>query len=149
MIGNVEVDWEDLSGRLEHAETILDSVVTEVVYRTGAGLQTLIRQKATTGYHPPGEGHIPGTGPGPNVATGDYRRSIALTTGREGGVPTSLVSTNAPQARRLEYGFPVPMVDSLGRSFNQPPYPHWRPAVEETRPRFIADMTGAIKEAFQ
>lgn len=109
----------------------------------GAELLTLIRQNASTGTHAPGEPHIPGTGPGPNVATGDYRRSWALTT-RPGEV---FVFTNAPQAARLEYGFVGP--DSLGRVYNQPPYPHVRPAVEQIRPKLEDAMRRIVQGVTQ
>lgn len=69
---------------------------------SGAMLLTRIRANASSGHHRPGLPHIPGTGPGPNVATGDYRRSWHT---REQSDGTVMVSTNAPQARRLEYGF--------------------------------------------
>ncbi len=35
-----------------------------------------IRHHANTGSHPPHEGHIPGTGPGPNTATGNLLASV-------------------------------------------------------------------------
>lgn len=93
-------------------------------------LRTDIIRNASTGHHPPGKPHIPGTGPGPNVATGDYIRSwvppqISVT-------PAGVIGetgTNEPQARRLEYGFSG--ADSLGRVYDQPPYPHVFPALEK------------------
>lgn len=114
---------------------------------TGAELLASVSRKAATGFHAPGEPHLPGTGPGPNVALGDYVRSINLTTGYEGGVATAVVATNAPQARRLEYGFLPPNIDSLGRGFHQPPYPHWRPAKAEIEPRLIAAVGKALSGA--
>jgi hypothetical protein len=117
--------------------------VSRVVYDAGATLLTRIRANASTGFHRRGLPHIPGTGPGPNVATGDYRRTWALATGRDAaGNASAVVSTNSPQARRLEYGFTD--VDSLGRAFTQPPYPHVRPAVDATRPELIADLRVAV-----
>lgn len=79
--------------------------------------------------------------PGPNAPTGDYRRSISLVM-RDLG-QTAVVGTNKPQARRLEYGFHG--ADSRGRSYNQPPYPHFGPAVDEVRGPFrdaVADAIG-------
>lgn len=87
------------------------------IFRSGAMYQTKVRAAASGR-------------PGPRVQTGDYRRSIFL---REymtlDGDPVALVSSNRPQARRLEFGFVGP--DVLGRVFNQPPYPHWRPAMDD------------------
>lgn len=120
--------------------------VTKVVYDTAASLLTKIRANASTGYHRRGLPHIPGTGPGPNVATGDYRRTWTVTTGTDAaGQPSALVSTNAPQAPRLEYGWAMPRVDAAGRSgVDQPPYPHVRPAVEAIRDRFHQDIRAAL-----
>jgi hypothetical protein len=72
--------------------------------------------------------------PGPRVITGDYRRSWNTT---HLGM-SSVVSTNKPQARRLEWGFYGP--DSLGRVYHQPPFPHVGPAFDAGRPGFEAAM---------
>lgn len=106
---------------------------------SGAMLLTRIRANASSGHHRPGLPHIPGTGPGPNVATGDYRRSWHT---RELPDGTVMVSTNAPQARRLEYGFFG--VDSRGRAARSPQYPHVRPAVEQTRPYMAEQLKSAL-----
>ncbi|MCT9003536.1 HK97 gp10 family phage protein [Streptomyces rhizosphaerihabitans] len=81
--------------------------------------------------------------PGPNVITGDYRRSWAHEVFVGGDVVTGVVGTNKPQARRLEYGYIGP--DSLGRIYDQPPYPHVGPAVETVRPLFI-DALGQVAD---
>lgn len=77
--------------------------------------------------------------PGPRAPTGDYRRS--WTTTHYGGAST--VSSNAPQARRLEFGFYGP--DRLGRVYNQQPYPHVGPAVDETVPGYRRDLADIIE----
>ena len=147
MTFKAEVMSKGLTDRLTVVAERADRGTTDAVFRTGAAFLTLVRAKARTGFHRPGDPHIPGTGPGPNVGTGDYVRSMHQTNGYEGNNPVSLVSTNAPQARRLEYGFPVVMVDSLGRSFNQPPYPHWRPAAEEIGPILRQNVADAVRKA--
>ncbi|MGW0952839.1 HK97 gp10 family phage protein [Streptomyces sp. NPDC002545] len=73
--------------------------------------------------------------PGPNVITGDYRRSWTHEVQVEGDMVTGVVGTSKPQGRRLEYGYVGP--DSLGRIFHQPPYAHVGPAVETVRPLFV------------
>lgn len=78
--------------------------------------------------------------PGPRVITGDYRRSIYFELTTVGASPAAIVGTNAPQGRRLEYGFVG--VDSLGRHFNQPPYPHFEPPLEAT----LTEMHVALLE---
>lgn len=125
----------------ERAET----AAAKVVFDTAETLLTQIRANASSGYHRPGAPHIDGTGPGPNVATGDYRRSWHADTGYDAsGDPVALVSTNSPQAARLEYGFAD--TDSAGRTFNQPAYPHVRPAIEQVQPGFEQAIRTALRE---
>ncbi|MEV4557198.1 HK97 gp10 family phage protein [Kitasatospora sp. NPDC049285] len=76
--------------------------------------------------------------PGPEVQTGDYRRSWTHELRRTATGVEAVVGTNKPQARRLEFGFVGR--DVLGRVFNQPPYPHVGPAVERIRPEFLAAL---------
>lgn len=76
--------------------------------------------------------------PGPNAPTGDYRRSWTRRKVRNG----FSVGTNRPQARRLEYGFVGR--DSLGRMYNQPPYPHVGPAVDLIGPVYLARMEEVV-----
>lgn len=77
--------------------------------------------------------------PGPNAPTGDYRRSWSTNMDTTNPAqPTALVGTNAPQALRLEYGFFG--VDSLGRNYRQPPYPHVEKAVEPTEREFARQL---------
>ncbi|MEW1719728.1 hypothetical protein [Streptomyces sp. NPDC093109] len=73
--------------------------------------------------------------PGPNAPTGEYRRSWTHSVQISGATVTGLVTTDKPQARRLEYGFVG--TDSLGRRYNQRPYPHVAPALEDIRPLFL------------
>ena len=143
----VEVDASSVLRGIERLANGVEPRVAAAVYSVGASLLTDVRRKASTGYHRRGLGHIPGTGPGPNVATGDYRRSINLTTGSEGGSPVAVVATNAPQARRLEYGFTG--ADALGRMYRQPPYPHWRPAAQEIGPKLQAAVRAALLDALR
>jgi hypothetical protein len=72
--------------------------------------------------------------PGPRAPTGDYNRSINLTLAQRGMTVEAQVGTNLPQGRRLEFGFVGQ--DSLGRTYHQPPYPHFGPAVDKTAPEF-------------
>lgn len=76
--------------------------------------------------------------PGPNAPTGDYRRSIHAEPHGSGAGFAVAVGTNKPQGRRLEFGFSGR--DSLGRLFDQPPYPHFGPAVAVIEPQFVAAL---------
>lgn len=74
--------------------------------------------------------------PGPRSITGTYRRRWTMRTMHLPTGPASEVGTNADQAKRLEYGFVG--VDSLGRHYDQPPYPHVGPACDVIEPEFQA-----------
>lgn len=81
--------------------------------------------------------------PGPNAPTGDYRRSWTnKVVDRRPGIYSVETGTNKPQGRRLEHGFNG--VDSLGRSYNQPPYAHVGPAVDVIEPMFYAAIVAAL-----
>jgi len=68
--------------------------------------------------------------PGPQIITGEYFDSIRVSQLAEPGLTaTAVVGTDAPQAARLEFGFVG--VDSLGRHYHQPPFPHWIPGMYE------------------
>lgn len=106
------------------------SRVGEIVRRHGLLLETRIKAKASGR-------------PGPNAPTGDYRRSWTTRFTQGPGQAVSVTGTNAPQGRRLEYGFVG--VDSLGRHYNQPPYPHVGPAAQEIEPAFVAEIQTMLK----
>lgn len=102
-----------------------------VVRKYGALLQTRIQARASGR-------------PGPNAPTGDYRRSWNTRYSSGPGVEMASVGTNAPQGRRLEYGFVG--ADSLGRHYNQQPYPHVGPAAQQTEPEFVEELRKKIGE---
>lgn len=102
----------------------LEAATQRIVTHHGQILTTRVKAKASGR-------------PGPNAPTGDYRRDISMQVRREGPLRwTAEVGTNKPQGRRLEFGFHG--TDSLGRFYNQPPYPHFGPAFDEVVPGFEA-----------
>ncbi|MFI2258948.1 HK97 gp10 family phage protein [Streptomyces tubercidicus] len=80
--------------------------------------------------------------PGPNVITGRYRASWDVRMRTGGGEVTAEVFSDEPQSRRLEYGFVG--VDSLGRHYRQPPFPHVEPAFRQTEPAFIQALADGV-----
>ena len=80
--------------------------------------------------------------PGPRTPTGDYRRSIVGEVERRSGFTVGTVGTNRPQGRRLELGFVG--IDALGRHYNQPPYPHFRPALSKIEGGYVAALNGIV-----
>lgn len=84
--------------------------------------------------------------PGPNAPTGDYRGSWGVEDVNEGpGAVARSAGTDRAQARRLEYGFVG--TDSMGRTYDQQPYPHMGPAVDTIEPIFHAAMAKAAEQA--
>ncbi|MEN8649113.1 HK97 gp10 family phage protein [Streptomyces sp. 21So2-11] len=83
--------------------------------------------------------------PGPRAITGRYRASWRTEVHRAGPVVVGEVGTGAPQGRRLEFGFVG--VDSLGRHYNQPPFPHLGMAVEQAGPALVREIGQAVGRA--
>jgi len=80
--------------------------------------------------------------------TGTYRRSFQMETAEKTAERcTVVVGTDAPQARRLEYGFVGP--DKLGRVYNQAARPHIRPALDENRGTAVAEFRAAIGDVIR
>lgn len=83
--------------------------------------------------------------PGPRAPTGDFRRSIVGDHARAGSIILGQIGTNAPQARRLEYGFFGK--DSLDRVYNQQPYPYLQPSVPGVTQLLISEVNAGIRAA--
>lgn len=85
--------------------------------------------------------------PGPNIVSGNLYGSIQIdhTLGDADGWGVATVYTNVIYARRLELGFYG--TDSLGRHYNQPPYPFFSRAVEGSVDEFRAVMERAVNGA--
>ncbi len=95
-----------------------------------ASVERQAKKNANTGTHPRGQGHIPGTGPGPNVVTGNLRRSIfSRSKVGFGNSYVAEVGASMVYARAVEMGVPewksgvkypylVPAVESLKNSGN-------------------------------
>ena len=61
---------------------------------------------ANTGTHKRGEGHVPGTGPGPNKVTGTLQRSINTQVRYGFGSYVATVGPSVEYARAVELGSP-------------------------------------------
>lgn len=73
------------------------------------------------------------------VDTGQYRASMRTKMIEENGNPFAIVGTPLPQACRLEFGF-WDMMDSLGRHYYQRAQPHFRPALDLNREKYVRIM---------
>lgn len=129
MSGAVELDDGGALNRLASSMLAASARTAAAGYvllqRHGVQLQTQVQANATGR-------------PGPNAPTGDYRRSIALQISKGLTQIVATVGTNKVQGPRLELGFDD--VDSLGRAYEQPPYPHFGPATDQIAPGFNTDV---------
>lgn len=116
------MDLSELASRLEASADRVGPEINRTVQQKARLARALIRENASGR-------------PGPNIITGAYVASWRL---EPFAVPIgggATIGTNAPQGRRLEYGF-YDMTDSLGRHFFQVPRPHVDPAVNELSPEY-------------
>jgi len=75
--------------------------------------------------------------------TGTLRRSIHVEPPEQkDGQVIALVGTDLPYSRRLEYGFAD--TDKLGRTYNQPPRPYFRPPLDQNKDKYIQIIKGAL-----
>lgn len=72
--------------------------------QAGLALEREAKKNANTGTHKRGEGHIEGTGPGPNVVTGTLRRSITTEVRYGFGSYVATVGPTVEYARAVELG---------------------------------------------
>lgn len=74
--------------------------------------------------------------------TGTLRRSVHVEVQQEGTDMVALVGTDVVYALRQEYGFAGK--DSLGRVYNQPPRPVWRPVFDHNRAKYERILKGVF-----
>jgi hypothetical protein len=91
----------------ELTEKNIDAATFTAVYQCALAIEDLAKQNANTGNHPKGMGHIPGTGPGPNIVTGNLVSKIVGQRPVKGfrGY-SSTVDSSAEYARAVELGSP-------------------------------------------
>lgn len=125
---------DELADRLDRAATRIGPAIQRAVRHTGELGRARIRGNASGR-------------PGPNVITGRYRNSWETQTRRLPYGAMCTIGTNAPQGRRLEFGFVGP--DSLGRVYNQPPFPHVGPAIGYIGATLTMEMRYAVAEVLR
>jgi hypothetical protein len=96
---------EVLAG-LEVQEDRLERAAQIAIATAGFAVQRQAQKNANTGTHKRGQGHIPGTGPGPNVVTGALRRSIRTDVKYGFGNYVAVVGASTEYARAVELGSP-------------------------------------------
>lgn len=128
------MDLDDLADRLEQAVHRVGPETNRTVQQQARLLRALVMERASGR-------------PGPNVITGQYRSSWKVEPFPVADGGGAEVGTRAPQGRRLEFGF-MNMYDRLGRFFQQPPYPHVEPAVNELSTQFEEAFKDAVDRIF-
>lgn len=94
----------DVLAGLEVQEDRLENAVQTAIATAGFEVQRQAQKNANTGSHPRGQGHLPGTGPGPNVVTGTLRRSIRTDVKYGFGSYIAVVGADTEYARAVELG---------------------------------------------
>lgn len=125
---------EEFAARLERAAKELPTALYAAVKHEGTLMRALI------------QAHASGR-PGPNIVTTRYHASWKAVPKRIPGGAEVTVGTTKVQGPRLEFGFVG--TDSLGRTVNQPPYPHVGPSVEEMSKKFPEVIKRAVVEAVE
>jgi hypothetical protein len=88
-------------------EKKIDTAAQVATWQAALAIEGLAKQNANTGSHPRGQGHIPGTGPGPNVVTGNLVSKIVAQRPIKGFKGYSAtVDSSAEYARAVEQGSP-------------------------------------------
>jgi len=88
-------------------ERKVDDAAFKAVYQCALKIEEVAKENANTGAHAKGEGHIPGTGPGPNVVTGNLVSKIVGQRPVKGFKGySSTVDSSAEYARAVEQGSP-------------------------------------------
>lgn len=122
---------DEVAERLEHAATQIGPALERGVQHAGMLGVARIRGNASGR-------------PGPNVITGAYRNSWRAETRSIPHGAVCTLGTDLPYGRRLEYGFVG--ADSLGRMYNQPPFPHVQPALDFIGSTLLAQARLALTE---
>lgn len=128
------MDLDELADRLESAADQTGPAIQRRMRHVGASGVARIRANASGR-------------PGPNVITGQYRASWRSETRAIPYGAECTIGTTAPQGRRLEFGFVGP--DSLGRVYNQPPFPHVQPAIGHIEDTLHEQMRAAVGEILE
>lgn len=113
----------DVLAGLEVQEDRIENAAQTAIATAGFAIQRQAQINANTGTHSKKTGHIPGTGPGPNVVTGALRRSIRTDVKYGFGNYIAVVGASTEYARAVELGSP--------RWKSGVKYPYLAPAAEQ------------------
>jgi hypothetical protein len=89
---------------LDSFELKIEKAGQTALTQAALALERQAKLNANTGTHPRGQGHIPGTGPGPNKVTGTLQRSISTEVRYGFGSYVATVGPSVEYARAVELG---------------------------------------------
>jgi hypothetical protein len=98
------VNIREVIAGLNSYEAKVEKAAEFGVLRAALAIERQTKLNANTGVHARGQGHIPGTGPGPNVVTGTLRRSITTEVKYGFGSYIAVVGPTVEYARAVELG---------------------------------------------
>lgn len=139
MTDAISAKYEGTSRGLDRVIAGTSEAARRFVVESAAQVTRDAQANANTGAHARGQGHLPSTGPGPNVVTGTLRRSIKPTIARR--TTTGWSATAGPTvgyARAIELGHPD-WAEGVK-------YPFLGPAVEKWRKNSRTLMTTILRE---
>jgi hypothetical protein len=98
------VNIREVIAGLKTYEEKVEKAAEFAITRAALAIERQAKLNANTGVHARGEGHIKGTGPGPNVVTGTLRRSITTEVRYGFGTYIATVGPTVEYARAVELG---------------------------------------------
>ncbi len=104
MSGIIIKNLSDVLNAIGKNATEIEEATGYAISMTALTLERQAKKNADTGTHPRGEGHIPGTGPGPNRVTGTLINSIQTTVVKGFGSYIAIVGPTVEYARAVELG---------------------------------------------
>jgi hypothetical protein len=107
-MGSIKItNLQEVLKGFDLTEKKIDLAAYQAISQAALKVEELARRNANTGVHGPGQGHIPGTGPGPNVVTGNLVSKIVAEKPTKGfrGYQVD-INSSAIYARAVEQGHP-------------------------------------------
>ena len=98
------VNIREVMAGLKTYEEKVEKAAEFGITRAALAIERQAKLNASTGVHARGQGHIKGTGPGPNVVTGTLRRSITTEVKYGFGTYIAVVGPTVEYARAVELG---------------------------------------------
>lgn len=139
MTSKITTDYHGTVHGIERIITATSEAGRQFVVESTAQVTRDAQANANTGAHSKGQGHIPGTGPGPNVVTGTLRRSTKPTPVRR--VAEGWSGTAGPTvgyARAIELGNPH-WLSGVKFPFLGPAIRKWRTGARELYTRIMGE----------